>query len=133
MTTETSSGCVAGGTATSVGDFTGNPATINPTLIGNGYPQTWTQFTVSFPTSGTGRLALRYFVTDGGASGTELRAIRNPAHLDDIIGHTELLEQRVTMDTALDSLDLGPLLAQPDCPLRLELLSSIDSLFVEPF
>ncbi len=34
--------------------------------------------------------------------------------LDDIIGHTELLEQRVTSDTALDSLDLSPLLAQPD-------------------
>lgn len=34
--------------------------------------------------------------------------------LDEIIGHTELLEQRVTSDTALDSLDLSPLLAQPD-------------------
>ncbi len=36
--------------------------------------------------------------------------------LDDVIGHTELLEQRVTGDNALDSLDLGPLLAQPDVP-----------------
>ncbi len=28
-------------------------------------------------------------LADGGASGTELRAIRNPAHLDDIIGHVQ--------------------------------------------
>lgn len=36
--------------------------------------------------------------------------------LDEVIGHTELLEQRVTGDNALDSLDLSPLLAQPDVP-----------------
>ncbi|MBX7235975.1 MAG: glutamate synthase large subunit [Caldilineales bacterium] len=36
--------------------------------------------------------------------------------LDDAIGHTELLEQRLTGDQALDSLDLSPLLAQPDVP-----------------
>jgi len=59
-----------GGTATSVGDFTNNPLTINPTLVGNGYPQSWTEFSVDFPASGSGRLALRYFVTDAGGSGT---------------------------------------------------------------
>jgi len=36
--------------------------------------------------------------------------------LDEIIGRTELLEQRHTGDTAFDSLDLSPLLAQPDVP-----------------
>ncbi|MBZ0090483.1 MAG: choice-of-anchor J domain-containing protein, partial [Thermoanaerobaculia bacterium] len=59
-----------GGTSTSVGDFTNNPLTVNPTLIGSGYPQSWTEFTVDFPASGSGRLALRYFVTDGGSNGT---------------------------------------------------------------
>lgn len=61
-----------GTTATGLGDFTTLLLSINPTLATNVYPQTWTQFTVtisglSAPTSG--RIAFRYFVTNGGPSG----------------------------------------------------------------
>jgi hypothetical protein len=56
-----------GGNATSVGDFTTLLLTINPSLAVGGYPDAWTQFTLTLaglggPTSG--RLAFRYFVDD---------------------------------------------------------------------
>ena len=62
-----------GRTATDVGDFTTLLLDINPTYTTSGYPNIWTQFTVSLsgiasPTRG--RLALRYFVENGGPSGT---------------------------------------------------------------
>ncbi len=61
-----------GTTDSSVGDFTTLLLDINPTLTTTGYPNTWTPFTatisgLSAPT--TGRLAYRYFVTNGGPSG----------------------------------------------------------------
>ena len=58
--------------ATDVGDFTTLLLDINPTLVGTGYPQSWTQYTVTLsgvPANASGRLAFRYFVTDGGPSG----------------------------------------------------------------
>ncbi|MBX3283412.1 MAG: VCBS repeat-containing protein [Acidobacteria bacterium] len=60
-----------GTTATDVGDFSTLLLDINPTLT-NAYPDVWTEFTITIsglagPTSG--RLAFRYFVTDGGPSG----------------------------------------------------------------
>lgn len=59
----------AGATATSVGDFTTLLLSVNPTLTTGVYPKVWTKFTatisgLSGPTSG--RIAFRYFVTDGG-------------------------------------------------------------------
>ena len=62
----------AGTTSTSVGDFTTLLLEINPTLNTTSYPQTWTQFTITIsglsgPTAG--RIAFRYFVTNGGANG----------------------------------------------------------------
>lgn len=62
----------AGTTSTSVGDFTTLLLDINPTLNTTAYPQTWTQYTVTIsglsgPTSG--RVAFRYFVTNGGPNG----------------------------------------------------------------
>ena len=62
-----------GTTATDVGDFTTLLLDINPTYTTSGYPTIWTQFTVTLsgiasPTQG--RLALRYFVENGGPSGT---------------------------------------------------------------
>ena len=61
-----------GTTATSVGDFTTVLLDINPTYTISGYPNVWTQFNVvitgvASPTQG--RLALRYFVENGGPSG----------------------------------------------------------------
>ncbi len=61
------------GTGTTVGDFTTNLLTINPNLsLGGVYPTTWTLYTItisglSAPTSG--RIAFRYFVTNGGPNG----------------------------------------------------------------
>lgn len=57
-----------------VGDFTDLLLTINGALNQGGYPTGWTQFTLStagldLPASGSGRVAFRYFVTNGGPNG----------------------------------------------------------------
>jgi len=62
-----------GTTATSVGDFTRVLLDINPNYAIAGYPNAWTQFTVTVSGPGppiTGRIAFRYFVENGGPSGT---------------------------------------------------------------
>lgn len=61
-----------GTTATSVGDFTILLVSVNENLTQGGYPEVWTQFSgtisgLSGPV--TGRLAFRYFVTNGGPNG----------------------------------------------------------------
>ena len=61
-----------GTTPTSIGDFTTVLVEVNPTLSPTGYPSTWTKFTaivsgLAAPT--TGRIAFRYFVTNGGPNG----------------------------------------------------------------
>jgi hypothetical protein len=58
-----------------VGDFTDLLIDINSTLMVGGYPEVWTQFTVTAgdlpTTTGTGRLAFRYFVPiDAGPAGS---------------------------------------------------------------
>jgi hypothetical protein len=61
-----------GTTATDVGDFTALLLDINPTYTTTGYPNVWTQFTVTVtgvPSATLGRLALRYFVENGGPTG----------------------------------------------------------------
>ncbi len=56
-----------------VGDFTTLLTSINPNLVAGGYPDIWTQFILNnsdgIPTSGTGRIAFRYYVTSGGPAG----------------------------------------------------------------
>jgi hypothetical protein len=61
-----------GSLATDVGDFTTLLLDINQSLTSTGYPNLWTQYTVTIsglsnPVSG--RLAFRYFVTNAGQSG----------------------------------------------------------------
>jgi hypothetical protein len=61
-----------GATATDVGDFTVLMLDINPSYTTAGYPNAWTQFTVTVtgvPSPTTGRLAFRYFVENGGPKG----------------------------------------------------------------
>ena len=61
-----------GTTALDVGDFTSLLLDINPTYTIGGYPEAWTQFTVSITgvaAGTTGRLAFRYFVENGGPQG----------------------------------------------------------------
>ena len=61
-----------GATATSVGDFTTLLLDINPTLTTTGYPNVWTQYTITLsglPPASSGRIAWRYFVTNGGPTG----------------------------------------------------------------
>ncbi|MBV6484815.1 MAG: hypothetical protein KFKLKKLM_01331 [Flavobacteriales bacterium] len=63
----------AGTTNTSVGDFTTLLLEINPTLVVANYPTTWTQYSITISGLGAptnGRIAFRYFVTDGGPSGS---------------------------------------------------------------
>jgi hypothetical protein len=58
--------------ASDVGDFDTVMLSINPDLVVGGYPQEWTQYTITMsglPEPTTGRLAFRYDVTDGGPSG----------------------------------------------------------------
>jgi len=62
----------AGATANSVGDFTTLLLDINPTLITGVYPIDWQQYTITLsglPGPTSGRLAFRYFVTNGGPNG----------------------------------------------------------------
>lgn len=60
-----------GAGATAVGVFTNHVLTVNPNLVVGGYPQAWTQYTVSgLPRNGRGRVAFRYFVTNAGSAGT---------------------------------------------------------------
>ncbi len=60
--------------ATDVGDFTTLLLDINPSYSTSGYPNVWTQYVVNLsglPAGGVvGRLAFRYFVENGGISGT---------------------------------------------------------------
>jgi hypothetical protein len=61
-----------GATATSTGDFATVLVTVNSGLTTAGYPNVWTQYTITIsgvgaPTSG--RFAFRYFVPNGGPSG----------------------------------------------------------------
>ncbi len=61
-----------GTTATDVGVFTTLLHEVNPTLTVGGYPETWTQVTVTVSGLAApvqGRFAFRYFVTSGGPSG----------------------------------------------------------------
>jgi len=65
-------GSNVGTSTTSVGTFTTLLADVNPGLDVGGYPETWTQ--VSVTVSGLsapvdGRVAFRYFVTNGGPAG----------------------------------------------------------------
>lgn len=71
LSTEGSSTNV-GSSATSVGDFTTLLLTVNPNLT-NQYPTSWTQYTVTvsgLDDTYQGRFAFRYFVTNGGLSGS---------------------------------------------------------------
>lgn len=55
-----------------VGDFTDSLLSVNPALTETGYPEEWTKYTITLSSiSGTvsGRIAFRYFVTDGGPDG----------------------------------------------------------------
>jgi len=61
-----------GSTATSVGDFTTLLFSVNPNLEPDGYPLSWTQYTVTLSgldDTSTGRFAFRYYVTDAGFFG----------------------------------------------------------------
>ncbi|HET7845376.1 MAG TPA: choice-of-anchor J domain-containing protein, partial [Xanthomonadales bacterium] len=69
-----------GANETSVGDFTTLLVSVNPNQVAGagtcppatgGYPNAWCQITVNtgIPTSGSGRIAFRYFVTNAGLNG----------------------------------------------------------------
>ena len=59
-----------GDSAESVGDFTTVLDVINPELLTGGYPADWTEYSLPANGSGTGRIAFRYYVTNGGPSGS---------------------------------------------------------------
>lgn len=59
--------------ATDVGDFSELLLSINENLTVGGYPEAWTEYTIEVqgvPSGTTGRIGLRYFVTDAGPDGT---------------------------------------------------------------
>lgn len=62
-----------GSTENSLGDFTTLMKDVNPNLLASGansYPTSWTQYTLTIPNSGSGRVGFRYFVTNGGPAAT---------------------------------------------------------------
>jgi len=59
--------------ATGLGDFTTLLLSINPSLVANVYPQSWTQYTITIaglPAPTSARTAFRYFVTGAGSLGS---------------------------------------------------------------
>lgn len=62
-----------GTTSADVGDFSTLLLAVNPTLVTGGYPEVWTQFSASLTGLpggvANGRLAFRYYVTNGGPTG----------------------------------------------------------------
>jgi hypothetical protein len=73
----------AGASEFSVGDFSTLLLDINPTLDVGGYPEGWTQYSITISGLGgpvSGRFAFRYFVDDAGAFG----ANSNYIGLDDV-------------------------------------------------
>ncbi len=93
----------AGVLSTDVGDFTTLLLDINPTLIAGGYPNTWTQYTATISGLGAptgGRVAFRYFVTNGGPSGAN----------SDYIGIDNF--QYIPVGAASPDLATGPLTAE---------------------
>jgi hypothetical protein len=66
------SGSDVGTTPTDVGTFTTLLGTVNPTLTTTGYPNEWTEFNFNIPVNlpTNGRVAFRYFVTNGGPNGS---------------------------------------------------------------
>lgn len=67
-----------GTTVTSVGDFSITLASVNSTLVGGGYPEAWTQVTATVSGLAApvdGRVALRYYVTSGGPTGSNSNII----------------------------------------------------------
>jgi len=84
----TNTGTNAGGTNTSVGDFTTLLLDINPTYTTSGYPSAWTQYRIGLsglPAGGVnGRFAFRYFVEGGGPAGANSDYIG----IDDVVYQT---------------------------------------------
>lgn len=99
----------AGTTATSVGDFTSLQLDINPNLTTIGYPSVWTLQTViisGLPSGNlTGRIAFRYFVTNGGPSGTN----------SDIVG-IDQFRYRDQVSQGGPSITVGSVTGSPFCP-----------------
>ncbi|MGK5076991.1 choice-of-anchor J domain-containing protein [Janthinobacterium sp. HLX7-2] len=65
-------GTDVGNTASSVGSFSTLLLSVNPTQALLGYPETWTQYSVTLSglsSATSGALALRYLVDDGGPNG----------------------------------------------------------------
>ena len=95
-----------GATTTSVGDFTNLIDSINPNLTTGGYPEVWTQFSYNnLGLSGMGRIAFRYFVTNGGPLGANSNYIG--------IDSFELDEAECTIDSV--SLDGNQLTIVGNC------------------
>jgi hypothetical protein len=90
-----------GTTSASVGDFTTVLFDINPTLNTTAYPTAWTQYTATISgLSGatTGRLAFRYFVTNGGTDGAN----------SDYIGLDEVAYQAAAAAPTLTTISPNP-------------------------
>lgn len=93
----TNGACSPGTGATNVGDFTTLLVTVNPTLVTGVYPDTWTQFSATLPAMppGSGCVAFRYYVTNGGtlASASDyigLDQVELRDQPDDIIPNTAI-------------------------------------------
>ena len=68
----TSSTIDVGNGADTVGNFTHELIAINPNLIRDGYPGSWTRYTIDIPAQGsgvTGYVAFHYYVTNAGLNG----------------------------------------------------------------
>jgi uncharacterized repeat protein (TIGR01451 family) len=93
--------------ATDVGDFTTLLLSVNPGLTVGGYPDVWTEFTATLSgisEPATGRIAFRYYVTNGGPNGSN----SNYIGIDTLLyGDPVVTECELPAD--VDWLDVAPL------------------------
>jgi hypothetical protein len=96
-----------GSTSTDVGDFTTTLVSINPTLqpsgTASGYPTAWTAYFARMPSAGTGRIAFRYQLPNGGPLGANGDAIGV-----DTFSLLPYVKGDMNGDGVLNNLDIAP-------------------------
>ncbi len=85
------------GASTNVADFSTVLLSVNEGLTTTGYPNAWTQFSVTLTSGGTGRFAFNYNVPNGGPSGAN----------SDFIGIDDVAYTAVPEPATMAALGLG--------------------------
>jgi len=81
-----------GTSSSDVGDFGLVLEAVNSTLVVGGYPETYTRFSVTVPSTGLGRFTFHYHIPDGGRAGTNRNYIALDAVTIDLADYSPVPE-----------------------------------------